>query len=109
MMAYRAVWANGLEASTIRKLRTSSLQTIGTPQFRREANALTIGINSRKKAVVLGVVWLVAGSLLYIDFSEHSSPRQIQVARSERRIDEAVPDPKLRFDLLAALQTVKVA
>ncbi len=69
---------------------------------------MTIGINSRKKVVVLGVVWLVAGSLLYIDLSEHSSVRPILAVRSEERIDETIADPKLRIGLLATLQTVKV-
>ena len=66
----------------------------------------------RKRAVVLGVVSLVAGSLLYVDLSSHSShPRSALVplaTRSQERIYQAITDPKLRVDLLATLQTVKV-
>jgi hypothetical protein len=71
---------------------------------------LTIGINSRKKVVVLGVVWLVAGSLLYIYHSSRTPPRPaLKTTRSEERIDRAIADPKLRMDLLARLQSMQVS
>jgi len=70
---------------------------------------LTIGTNSRKKIVALIVTWLVAGSLLYIGLSPSAPPRPVlKTTRSEARIDQALSDPKLRIDLLATLQTVKM-
>ena len=70
---------------------------------------MTIGTNSRKKIVALIVTWLVAGSLLYIDLSSSPPLRPVlKTTRSEGRIDHPITDPKLRVDLLATLQMVKV-
>ena len=59
---------------------------------------------------MLCVAWLVAASLLYFDLSSSAPPRPVLKATpSEARIDQAIPDARLRMDLLVTLQTVKMS